>query len=421
MKKFMSILLTLALTVGILSGCGGGKDNNNGNTEGKDQVVLQFWTISLASFGEYINGMIDAYEKENPHVKIEWLDAGIDVIQNMLVTSTVSGNAPDVINLNTQFALQLGPDYLVDLNAEATDEQKGIYVESLWKSASIGDSIYAFPWYASPNIMIYNTELFEKAGITETPSTYSDAMKLAKQFKEATGAYLFYPEQIFNMFFMEDIDILNSDQTAAAFNTDETVKLLEEYKKLTDGGYLPKTMWGDWTTTLTAFSSKQLGIINSAATSVGRVKDASPEVYEKIAVANPLTGNTGLSQNPLMNMAVSNLSDNTEEAIKFANFITNDENQLKFTEYATVFPSSTKASQDDFFTSDTKTIEGKANAQAAESSLTSEDFSLGSAHQDAISNELKTMQQAIFQNGEDVKASLDKAEKAINDILASGN
>ena len=68
----------------------------------------------------------------------------------------------------------VGLDALVDLNAEATEEQKSIYIQGQWEACKTGDSIWAFPWYGTPAVLAYNTELLEKAGIEAPPSTYEE-------------------------------------------------------------------------------------------------------------------------------------------------------------------------------------------------------------------------------------------------------
>ena len=63
--------------------------------------------------------------------------------------------------------------------------------------------------------------------------------------------------------FEEGIDVLNADKTAAAFNTQETVDLLNKYKEYTDKGVIPKTKWGDWDEMLKLFESGKLAIVSS--------------------------------------------------------------------------------------------------------------------------------------------------------------
>lgn len=433
-KKMLSVLLCISMAAAMLIGCGG-NDAGNGEVESADngvntdseavsgqEVTVEFWTIDLkAAFGDFFNEMIANYEAQNPGVKINWTDVPYADIQSKLVTSVAGGTAPDVVNLNTQFALTLaGQGALVDLNEEATEEQKSIYIEDLWESAQIGDSVYAFPWYASPDIMFYNEALFEKAGM-EVPSTFDEALEMAEEFYNKTGAYLFMPDEFFNILFEENIDVLTEDKTAAAFNTEETADLLAKYKECTDKGVILKTNWGKWDEMLKLFESGQLGIISSSGSSLSRIKDEAPDIYENIGISTPLTGKNGLSRNPLMNLVVPKASKNHEAAINFAHYVTNDANQLAFCKEVSIFPSTKAASEDEYFTSDTETLEGQASAMSAKASKTSKDFSLGIADQTNIQTAVDKAYEAAITNGEDIKASLAQAEADVNAILAEIN
>lgn len=412
--KWSKALLSATLSASLLAGCSGGS-----TTKKEDEnVTVEFWTIDLkANFSDYFNGLIESYEKDNPNVKINWVDVPFADIQSKLVAAAAGGTAPDVVNLNTQMTLTLaGQDALVDLNKEASDEQKSIYIEDLWNSAKIGDSVYAFPWYASPDIMFYNKALFEQAGM-EVPKTFDEALSMSKEFYEKTGAYIFLPDEFFNQLYEENLGVLSEDKTEAAFNNDKTVAQLEKYKKYSDEGYIPKTNWGDWAEALKLYESGKLAIISSSGSSAARIKDEAKNIYDTTAVSTPLTGSTGLSRNPLMNLTVPSSSKHVKEAIDFAAYVTNDENQLAFCKIVSIFPSTTKASQDEFFTSDTTTLEGQASAMSAKASQTSQDFSLGVANQSKIQDAVNKAYQAAIINGDDIKASLTQAETDVNNIL----
>ena len=137
--------------------------------------------------------------------------------------------------------------------------------------------------YASPDIMFYNQELFDKAGI-EVPTTFDEALEEAEEFYNKTGAYLFMPDEFFNILFEEGIDVLNADKTAAAFNTQETVDLLNKYKEYTDKGVIPKTKWGDWDEMLKLFESGKLAIVSSSGSSLSRIKDEAPDILSLIHI-----------------------------------------------------------------------------------------------------------------------------------------
>lgn len=420
-KRLLSLLACAAIAVTTLAGCGSKTANTNSGSAATSSspVVLEFWTISLkANFEDFFNKLIKDYQTANPNVTINWVDVPYEDVQSKLVTAVAGGTAPDVVNLNTQMALTLvGQDALVDLNKAATAEQKGIYIESLWNSAKVGDGVYAFPWYASPDIMFYNKDLIEKGGI-KAPSTFAKALESAEKFHNDTNAYLFLPDEFFNLLIEENIPLLNADKTKAAFNTQEAVDLLKKYKSYTDKGVLPKTNWGSWDEALKLFESGKLAIVSSSGSSLSRIKDEAPDIYKKIAVSTPLTGSTGLSRNPLMNLVVPTASKNQAEAIKFASYVTDDANQLAFCKTVSIFPSTKKASEDSFFTSDTKTLEGQASAMSAKASLTSQDFSLGVANQGTIQAAINKAYEAAIVNGDDIEGALRQAEEDVNIILA---
>ncbi|MCI7456629.1 ABC transporter substrate-binding protein [Actinomyces urogenitalis] len=417
-RRFLeAAALTMALAG--TAACGGG---NDGSGKGEGSGTLEFWAIALQpTFTDYFNGLIKTYEEANPGVKVNWTDLPYDSIEEKLITASAGGTAPDVVNLNTEFALTMaGKKALADIAKLTTSEEQAVYIESLWDSAKLGDAVYAFPWYAAPNIMIYNKSLFEKAGLTSQPTTYTEALQMAPTMKAATGAYLFNPPTLFNLFSEEDVAILSEDKTKATFATDAADKLLSSFKELTDKDDLPKTDWGQWDTELKLFETGQLAIINSSSASVARIKDEAPDVYEQIGIAMPLKGAAGVSRNPLMNLVIPSKSSQQEAAAKFAMFITGDDNQLSFAKEAGIFPSTVKASQDPYFTSDTSTIEGQASAMCAEASKTSADFSLGVEGQSTIADEVNKAYEAAVINGDDVKESLASAQEAVDALLKQG-
>ena len=121
-----------ALAATSLAGCGQSASSTaaseaasgSGSTasgETAEPVTLEFWTIALQpTFTDFLNGLIDKYEAENPGVTINWVDLPYDSIQQKLVTATAGGTSPDVVNLNTQMTLTLaGKGALVDLEKEA--------------------------------------------------------------------------------------------------------------------------------------------------------------------------------------------------------------------------------------------------------------------------------------------------------------
>ena len=197
--------------------------------------------------------------------------------------------------------------------------------------------------------------------------------------------------------------------------------MLAKFKEYSDAGYIPKTGWGDWDEQLKMFETGQLAIVSSSGSSLSRIKDEAPDIYEKVQVSTPLTGSTGLSRNPLMNLVIPNASENQEAAVDFAAYVTNDANQLAFCKEVSIFPSTIEASQDPYFTSDTSTLEGQASAMSAQASETSADFSLGVGNQNNIQTAVNKAYEAVIINGDEIQPALDQAEADVNALLAENN
>lgn len=429
-KRILALGLALCLSVGIFAGCGSSATSDTGTSSQSEQttadstvaqepVSLQFWTISLQpTFTDFFNDLIAKYQTEHKNVTVKWSDIPYDAIQNKLITSAAGGNAPDVVNLNTELALTLaGKDILVNLEKEATEEQKSVYIKTLFDSTKTSKGTYAFPWYGAPSVMIYNKDLFSKAGIANPPKTFDEMLSVAKQMKEKTGAYLYIPDEFRKILWLEGIPLINEDKTKAAFNTPEALELLTKYKDAVDQKLIQKDDWGQWDKMLQQFNTGKLAMLNSGAQSIVRVKDEAPNIYKNIEITEPMVGKAGVVSNSIMNLVVTELSKHHTEAIDFAAYITNDENQLAFSKAVAIFPSTIKASQDSFFKSDTSTPETKAVSIAAEMLPKSADMSLAIVNELDIYGILKKAQQAVTISNEDPKKALDNAEKKVNELL----
>lgn len=435
-RKILASLMAMGVILTSFAGCSGSTAPSSSTTPGStgeatpaatqsaspsaDPVTVEFWTISLQpTFTDFFNGLIADYQTANSNVTVKWVDLPYDSIQQKLITSSAGGASPDVVNLNTQMALSLaGKGALVDLNKEATEEQRSIYLESLYNSAKIGDSVYAFPWYASPSIMVYNKALFEQAGLTSTPKTFEEANEMAKTMMEKTGAYLYMPEQLSDQLFLNNIPILSEDKTKAVFNSPEAIDLLTKYRKLVDEGVISKTSWGKWEDQLKLFETGKLAIINSSGSSINRIKDEAPDIYANIGIAEPMTGNAGVVLNPLMNVVVPEKSKNHQAAIAFANFITNDASQLAFCKEVAIFPSTKAAAADPYFKEDSTTLEGIARGISADILGNSADFSLGIDAQSDITKQINLVYEACIMSNDAIPQKFSTAEAEANKVLS---
>lgn len=221
MKKFFSLLLTLALVLS-LAACGGGNGGSDAGTttpppadSGDTQTPppAEDVTITVAT-------LASGYEEAYPGMWQEVCDAftaetGVKVnlicdknLEDVIGPSMQGGDFPDVIHLATGREKGLTEQFIKDRNiAELTDVlSMTIPGESTKVSDKIvggftdtsvtnpyGDGVtYLAPMFYSPCGLFYNAGLFEEKGWT-VPATWDEMWELAEK-AQAEGSYLFtYP------------------------------------------------------------------------------------------------------------------------------------------------------------------------------------------------------------------------------------
>ncbi|KIL36539.1 hypothetical protein SD71_07220 [Cohnella kolymensis] len=350
----------------------------------KENVQIDFWTLSLSpNFDDYINGRIKKFESENPNIKVKWTDIPYNSAENKLLTSIAGGNTPDVVNLNTVLALTLASkNALVDLNAEATEEQRSIYFEKMYNSTALGNSAYAFPWYLTGAVFMYNKKIYEEAGLDPNtpPKNWDEVVQQAKTIKEKTGKYSFvYTNHILADLRELGVPILNEDKTKVMINTPEVLKHAKWVKSLYDQELIPKDgVTGKYTYNIDQFQAGQMAMLMTGPQFLNRVKENAPDVYKNTGVAElPRLTQDGDIVTALMNVVIPKLSDSHKEAIAFANYITNDESQLEFAKVVNILPSTKQAAKDPFFTTEADDPESKAKVITAKQLDRAYDFTFG--------------------------------------------
>jgi len=206
----------------------------------------------------------------------------------------------------------------------------------------------------------------KKAGI-QIPKTYEDLFANFKTMKDKTGAYLAYPTRVSHIFFYNSIPLLNRDSTAAAFNTPAARALLQRYLDGVNAGYIPSTDWNGWNANLVEYANSNLALLTTSANSIGRIRNEAPNVYQLTELAPPIIGSNGFASTTVENLAIPQSSKNHTEAIKLAAWIASAENQIEFCKLVSIFPTTKAGVVDPFFTSNTSTLEGRANAMISQS------------------------------------------------------
>ncbi|XZN89149.1 MAG: ABC transporter substrate-binding protein [Microcoleus sp.] len=330
------------------------------NSQTQNSAALEFWTMQLQpQFTEYFNQTIANFEKENPTVKVRWVDVPWSAMESKILGAVSAKTAPDVVNLNPDFAsLLAGRNAWLDLDARIPEQVRSTYLPNIWKSGVLDGKSFGIPWYLTTGVTIYNTDLLKKAGIDKPPTTYTELAQVAKQVKQKTGKFAFFvtfvPEdsaEVLQSLVQMGVTLVDA-QGKAAFNNDKGKAAFEYWVDLYKGGFLPQdVLVQGHRRAIELYQSGDTALLASGPQFLKAIAENAPSIGAVSAVAPQITGPNGKKTVAVMNLVVPRDSKRPDDAVKFALFVTNSQNQLAFAKAANVLPSNVDALKDSYFKS----------------------------------------------------------------------
>lgn len=353
--KQFGVLALLGLVLSWLVSCSTPATNNS-QTGGQQEI--EFWTMQLQpEFTEFFNQRIAEFERENPNLKVRWVDVPWADMEKKILTAVSANTAPDVVNLNPNFASQLAERnawmYLDEQVPAAVRKQ---YLPNIWQASTLNGKTFGIPWYLTTRVTMYNTDLFKQAGVNKPPATYAELVPIAKQIKDKTGKYAFFTTvvpgdsgELLESLVQMGVQLVDAEGKAA-FNTPKGKAAFEYWVNLYKQGLMPPAALTEGHRhAIDLYQQGNTAILASGAEFLNTIAQNAPSIAQVSASAPQVTGETGKKNVAVMNLVIPQATDAPSGALKFALFITNDRNQLAFAQAANVLPSTVKALQDPYF------------------------------------------------------------------------
>ncbi|MFD0673200.1 ABC transporter substrate-binding protein [Cohnella sp. GCM10027633] len=340
MKKWIGLTVIIAL-LAVMIGCGNGNGDNaspspaasGASPEGNQPKVKLTIAHLMVEEGArvWVADMISNFTAKYPNVEVEEIAANTDKYNTMLKTKIASDDAPDImllVNLNDANRDYLDGGFVLDLTGQPFLSN----VNSIERQY-IDGKVYALPFDMNANGVIYNKDVFEKAGITEVPRTYSAFKEALDKLKQAgfAGMAAGFKE---NYYVTGDI---GADWRAGALSVnpnwisqlqDRTLKFVDDeqmrgiLERLNDRfAYAQSDPFGtDANSALSLVATGKAGILQHGSFMVDAIKKINPEVrlgffpfpWSEDKANNNLPLGSGIG-----GLAVYKDSPNKEWALKF--------------------------------------------------------------------------------------------------------
>ena len=405
-KQLVALCLTAALVISSLAGCGKAETSTAGQDEtqteeagepaetasepaeeaGEQEATgdkpyegtqLTFWMQPYGEDPSIQTATLDKitaefYEKTGITVNYTINDWG-SAMQKLTLAST-GGEAPDVSDLfftsafvamsSDEYGIMEVNDLVEDMGGEAA------YLSAGKDEAYIDGNWYGVPWRLDTRMMLYNTEDFEKAGITEIPKTWDELIEVSKQLTETNdngdithaglsllnnmGRY----DQVWTVMLAQaGGEMMNADFTEFTFDSEEGRKALKFLSDVVNEYNISNNSVDASYDALSEFMSGKTSIVFGAGPdSKVSILEAAPQMEGKFASA-PLPLATGADNEKYTVAASAPISifkstEHPEAAKEWVKFFCSPENQLLLSKELLMLNTSAEVMADAYFTED---------------------------------------------------------------------
>ncbi|MEV7211118.1 MULTISPECIES: extracellular solute-binding protein [Streptomyces] len=328
-----AVVASLALAA---TACGGSDDG--GKASGP--VTITWWDTSNATNeAPTYKALIKDFEKANPDVKVKYVNVPFDQAQNKFDTAAGASGAPDVIRAEVGWTPAFAKkSYLLPLDGTVALDEQDKFQPNLMKQAQYEGKTYGVPLLTDTLALVYNKELFEKAGISEAPKTWDELKKAAATIKDKTGVDGFFGSEkgyYLEPFLLgEGTDTVDAEAKKITVNSAKGQKAAETWLSLFNGKGLHKA-----DVTADSYAHRQDAFVNGkvAMTIEGPweitnfYKGTAFKDKNNLGVATVPAGSTGKAAAPTggHNLSVYAGSDKAHQdaALKFVKWMTSAKTQ----------------------------------------------------------------------------------------------
>lgn len=161
-------------------------------TEMAEPVSITYWHTMSDPETAQLENVVAAFEAANPNIRVETTRYAYDDFKAALLTSMAGGEAPDTARLDIiwvpefaeQGALMRLDGVMPGFEEIAAKTFPGPLATNFWEG-----HYYGLPQNTNTQVLLWNKEVFESAGLTEAPTTAEEFAEVACQLTEGENQY----------------------------------------------------------------------------------------------------------------------------------------------------------------------------------------------------------------------------------------
>jgi arabinogalactan oligomer/maltooligosaccharide transport system substrate-binding protein len=360
-----ALVASLALAA---TACGGdgGSDSESGGP-----VTITWWDTSNATNeAPTYRALVKEFEAAHKDIKVKYVNVPFDQAQNKFDTAAGSKGAPDVLRSEVGWTPAFAKKgFFAPLDGTEALAEQDKFQPSLIEQAKYEGKTYGVPLVTDTLALVYNKELFAKAGV-EALKTWDDLKKAAAAIKDKTGVdgYWGSTQGYYAQPFLygEGTDTVDAEAKKITVRSPQAEKAYATWLSLFDGKGLHKadTTADAYAHIQDAFvSGKVAAIIQGPWEITNFYKGSAFKDKGNLGIATVPAGSTGKAGAPTggHNLSVYAGSDEAHQkaALKFVKFMTSAKAQE-----TVALKNSTLPTRQDAYTAKVKADPGIAGYQS---------------------------------------------------------
>ncbi|MFF3844065.1 extracellular solute-binding protein [Streptomyces sp. NPDC002328] len=356
-----ALVASLALAA---TACGGSDSGDSAD----GPVTITWWDTSNATNeAPTYQALVKEFEAANKDIKVKYVNVPFDQAQNKFDTAAGSKGAPDLLRSEVGWTPAFAKKgFFLPLDGTEALADQAKFKPNLIEQAKYEGKTYGVPIVTDTLALVYNKELFAKAGITAAPKTWDELKTAAATIKDKTGVdgYWGSTQAYYAQSFLygEGADTVDADAKKITVNSAAAKKAYGTWLGLFDGKGLHKA-----DTTADAYAHIQDAFVNGKVAAIVQgpweitnfYKGAAFTDKNNLGIATVPAGSTGKAGAPTggHNLSVYAGSDKAHQAaaLKFVNFMTSAKSQATIAQKNSTLPT-----RDDAYTDAVKADPGIA-------------------------------------------------------------
>ncbi|MEV5412152.1 sugar ABC transporter substrate-binding protein [Thermopolyspora sp. NPDC052614] len=289
-----------ALALAVLAACGSSPDASGpSGTSGSGQspAKLTVWFMKDSLSDAIVQRFRTDYERAHPGVTLDIQIQEWNGIGQKVTSALASNDAPDVIEVgNTQVAEYAASGGVKDLTDKVADLGGADWLPGLAEPGKIDGRQYGIPWYAANRVVIYNKELFEKAGVTP-PKTRDEWLAATAKLNKGGDQGIYLPGQ--NWYTLSgfiwdeggDLAVNEGGRWKGVLDTPQALAGMDFYRRLQALGKGPKDSDEANPPQADVFAKGDVAQIIATPGNATAIVTANPDLKDKIGFF-PIPGKT---------------------------------------------------------------------------------------------------------------------------------